>query len=369
MRSTLPWSLATAAVPRNCRESRAATSAATSHTDDASIRCQRSRPRATYCKMLELSASFRLPTYGLLPLALLVGFIPTRYLLATALNVNLTSTLDEDDALHAESALFNYAVALFLCALFSFVWPGSACALHREVVDEATPSAVHLHKPRAACPASTQATAPCTGRLAWSAEGDGCAASAKCTEPAAPHRTGSLSVSLPPDEDPAASSLASCTSLPATAAATESVEAPAAATVAAADAAVPLPSELNAWPPNSLGSPGVLAQLLALEQGGCECETLEPVGCECATVQGSRASGPANALDWADPELQARLPACTLPPTPPPTPTPTPTSIPTLAPTLSRCDFRDCEGMRYSLIDMMNLARTRLILGSGTRLG
>ena len=31
-----------------------------------------------------------------------------------------------------------------------------------------------------------------------------------------------------------------------------------------------------------------------------------------------------------------------------------------------RCDFRDCEGMRYSLIDMMNLARTRLILGSGT---
>ena len=274
--------------------------------------------------MLELSASFRLPTYGLLPLALLVGFIPTRYLLATALNVNLTSTLDEDDALHAESALFNYAVALFLCALFSFVWPGSACALHREVVDEATPSAVHLHKPRAACPASTQATAPCTGRLAWSAEGDGCAASAKCTEPAAPHRTGSLSVSLPPDEDPAASSLASCTSLPATAAATESVEAPAAATVAAADAAAPPPSELNAWPPNSLGSPGVLAQLLALEQGGCECESLEQVGCECATVQGSRASGPANALDWADPELQARLPACTLPPTPPPTPTPTP---------------------------------------------
>lgn len=31
-----------------------------------------------------------------------------------------------------------------------------------------------------------------------------------------------------------------------------------------------------------------------------------------------------------------------------------------------RCDFRDCEGMRYSVIDMMNLARTRLILGSGT---
>lgn len=30
-----------------------------------------------------------------------------------------------------------------------------------------------------------------------------------------------------------------------------------------------------------------------------------------------------------------------------------------------RCDFRDCMGMRYSLIDMMNLARTRLILGSG----
>jgi hypothetical protein len=32
-----------------------------------------------------------------------------------------------------------------------------------------------------------------------------------------------------------------------------------------------------------------------------------------------------------------------------------------------RCDFRDCTGMRYSLIDMMNLARTRLVLGSGER--
>jgi hypothetical protein len=31
----------------------------------------------------------------------------------------------------------------------------------------------------------------------------------------------------------------------------------------------------------------------------------------------------------------------------------------------SRCDFRDCSGMIYSLADMMNLARTRLILGSG----
>ena len=30
-----------------------------------------------------------------------------------------------------------------------------------------------------------------------------------------------------------------------------------------------------------------------------------------------------------------------------------------------RCDFRDCESLRYSLIDLMNLARTRLILGSG----
>lgn len=30
-----------------------------------------------------------------------------------------------------------------------------------------------------------------------------------------------------------------------------------------------------------------------------------------------------------------------------------------------RCDFRDCEGMKYSLVDMLNLARTRLILGSG----
>ena len=28
-----------------------------------------------------------------------------------------------------------------------------------------------------------------------------------------------------------------------------------------------------------------------------------------------------------------------------------------------RCDFRDCTGMLYSLIDMMNLARTRIILG------
>ena len=30
-----------------------------------------------------------------------------------------------------------------------------------------------------------------------------------------------------------------------------------------------------------------------------------------------------------------------------------------------RCDFRDCDALRYSLVDMMNLARTRLILGSG----
>ena len=30
-----------------------------------------------------------------------------------------------------------------------------------------------------------------------------------------------------------------------------------------------------------------------------------------------------------------------------------------------RCDFRDCQSMIYSLVDMMNLARTRLILGSG----
>lgn len=29
-----------------------------------------------------------------------------------------------------------------------------------------------------------------------------------------------------------------------------------------------------------------------------------------------------------------------------------------------RCDFRDCRGMIYSLIDLMNLARTRLILGA-----
>ena len=30
-----------------------------------------------------------------------------------------------------------------------------------------------------------------------------------------------------------------------------------------------------------------------------------------------------------------------------------------------RCDFRDCESMVYSLADMLNLARTKLILGSG----
>jgi len=30
-----------------------------------------------------------------------------------------------------------------------------------------------------------------------------------------------------------------------------------------------------------------------------------------------------------------------------------------------RCDFRDCRGMIYSLVDMMNLARTKFILGSG----
>lgn len=30
-----------------------------------------------------------------------------------------------------------------------------------------------------------------------------------------------------------------------------------------------------------------------------------------------------------------------------------------------RCDFRDCPGTLYALIDMLNLARTRLILGSG----
>mmetsp|Transcript_28896 Transcript_28896/g.88598 ORF Transcript_28896/g.88598 Transcript_28896/m.88598 type:complete len:447 (+) Transcript_28896:151-1491(+) len=30
-----------------------------------------------------------------------------------------------------------------------------------------------------------------------------------------------------------------------------------------------------------------------------------------------------------------------------------------------RCDFRDCTGSIYALIDMLNLARTRLILGSG----
>ena len=32
---------------------------------------------------------------------------------------------------------------------------------------------------------------------------------------------------------------------------------------------------------------------------------------------------------------------------------------------LKRCDFRDCESLLYSLVDLMNLARTRLILGSG----
>ena len=32
---------------------------------------------------------------------------------------------------------------------------------------------------------------------------------------------------------------------------------------------------------------------------------------------------------------------------------------------IKRCDFRDCESLVYSLVDLMNLARTRLILGSG----
>lgn len=263
--------------------------------------------------MLELSAPFRLAGCGLLSLALLVGFIPTRCSLRG--NVSLTSsTLEEaDNALHADNVFFKYSVALFLCALISFLWPGRR---EQQAVDDAMPSAVHLHTSRAACPASAQPTIPCIERLEWSAEGDGCAASVTCTEPTAPHRTGtSLSVSLPPDEDPAASSIASCSSLPATAAAADSVEALAAAATDAADAAVPLRSELDAWPPSSLGSPGVLAQLLALEQGSCKCETLEQVGCECATVQGTRASGPAAALDWANPELQARrlLRACTKP--------------------------------------------------------
>ena len=31
----------------------------------------------------------------------------------------------------------------------------------------------------------------------------------------------------------------------------------------------------------------------------------------------------------------------------------------------TRCDFRDCDSLIYSLVDMLNLARTRLILGSG----
>ena len=30
-----------------------------------------------------------------------------------------------------------------------------------------------------------------------------------------------------------------------------------------------------------------------------------------------------------------------------------------------RCDLRDCEALVYSLVDMLNLARTRRILGSG----
>ena len=30
-----------------------------------------------------------------------------------------------------------------------------------------------------------------------------------------------------------------------------------------------------------------------------------------------------------------------------------------------RCDYRDCQSMLFSLIDLMNLARTRMILGSG----
>jgi len=30
-----------------------------------------------------------------------------------------------------------------------------------------------------------------------------------------------------------------------------------------------------------------------------------------------------------------------------------------------RCDYRDCDALLYSLADMLNLARTRLIMGSG----
>ena len=265
-----------------------------------------------------LSAPFRLAACALLSLALLIFATPTRRLLAG--NVSLASTLEEvDNALRTDNAviLYHYSAALLVCALTFFLWSARGGSGEQQAVD--IKATTNLHTPSAcpaACPASAQPTAPCTGHVASSAADDGCAASVICSEATVPQYTGpSLSVSLPPDEDPAASSTSSGFSLPATVVAADSVEAPAAAAADAADAPVPLPSESIAKPTSSLGSPAVLAQLLALEQGGLEqCEPLEQVGCECATVQASRTSGPAASLDWADPELQAPppcLPAAT----------------------------------------------------------
>ena len=256
-----------------------------------------------------LSAPFRLAACALLSLALLVFATPTWRLLAG--NVSLASTLDEvDNALRTDNAfiLYRYSAALLVCALTFFLWSARGGSGEQQAVDIKATTNLHTPSARpAACPASAQPTAPCTGHLASSAADDLFSLHDLHSRLTAPQHTGSsLSVSLPPDEDPAASSTSSRFSLPATVVGAGSVEPPAAAAADAADASVPLPSERNAKPTSSLGSPAVLAQLLALEQGGLEqCEPLEQVGCECATVQASRTSGPAASLDWADPELQA----------------------------------------------------------------
>ena len=263
-----------------------------------------------------LSAPFRLAACALLSLALLVFATPTWRLLAG--NVSLASTLDEvDNALRTDNAfiLYRYSAALLVCALTFFLWSARGGSGEQQAVDIKATTNLHTPSARpAACPASAQPTAPCTGHLASSAADDLFSLHDLHSRLTAPQHTGSsLSVSLPPDEDPAASSTSSRFSLPATVVGAGSVEPPAAAAADAADASVPLPSERNAKPTSSLGSPAVLAQLLALEQGGLEqCEPLEQVGCECATVQGSRTSGPAASLDWADPELQAPPPCAPL---------------------------------------------------------
>ena len=296
-----------------------------------------------------LSAPFRLAACALLSLALLVFATPTWRLLAG--NVSLASTLDEvDNALRTDNAfiLYRYSAALLVCALTFFLWSARGGSGEQQAVDIKATTNLHTPSARpAACPASAQPTAPCTGHLASSAADDLFSLHDLHSRLTAPQHTGSsLSVSLPPDEDPAASSTSSRFSLPATVVGAGSVEPPAAAAADAADASVPLPSERNAKPTSSLGSPAVLAQLLALEQGGLEqCEPLEQVGCECATVQASRTSGPAASLDWADPELQAP---------PPCPPAATPLLLPWIPPHQPRPQLqprrRPCSQPRHQIL-------------------